>query len=200
MQCSRAASPCRPSLAAGFYSCVTSALRCGDRPHPACCHASVMTLSSSAPMTCAHPDTSIIVTELAMAGKMLSVEPTIDPTASVHDSKLGAYYRGRRAHDPARSRDGRLFLRRERRPDHLHHDRKILLDRGDDADQSGQSSDAARHRRRISPIAPAPIFRARATMPNSSHGGAAIASISAMTSGSATAPSCCRAAASAPAR
>ena len=36
-----------------------------------------------------------------MAGKMLSVEPTIDPTASVRDSKLGAYTRGRRADDPA---------------------------------------------------------------------------------------------------
>ena len=26
-----------------------------------------------------------------MAGKMLSVEPTIDPTAKLHDSRLGAY-------------------------------------------------------------------------------------------------------------
>src|SRR6201982_2483843 len=26
-----------------------------------------------------------------MAGKQLSVQPTVDPTASVHDSKLGAY-------------------------------------------------------------------------------------------------------------
>ena len=26
-----------------------------------------------------------------MAGKMLSVEPTIDPTAKLHESKLGAY-------------------------------------------------------------------------------------------------------------
>ena len=26
-----------------------------------------------------------------MAGKMLSVEPTIDPTAKVHETKLGAY-------------------------------------------------------------------------------------------------------------
>ena len=26
-----------------------------------------------------------------MAGKMLSVEPTIDPTAKLHDTKLGAY-------------------------------------------------------------------------------------------------------------
>ena len=42
-------------------------------------------------------------------------------------------------------------------------------------------------------------FPAKATMRNSSHGGAGTTSISAMTSGSGTAPSCCRAAASAPA-
>ena len=79
-----------------------------------------------------------------MAGKMLSVEPTIDPTRVGAREQARRLYRGRRAHHPARSHDGRLFLRRERRPDHLHHDRKVLLDRGDDPDQPGQSSDAPR--------------------------------------------------------
>jgi hypothetical protein len=31
------------------------------------------------------------ITEARMAGKMLSVEPTIDPTAKLHDAHLGAY-------------------------------------------------------------------------------------------------------------
>ena len=79
--------------------------------------------------------------------------------------------------------------------DHLHHDRKILLDRGDDADQSGQSSDAPGLAGAFHLPRQQPIFRARATMPNSSHGGASITSISAMTSGSATARSSCPAAA-----
>ena len=29
--------------------------------------------------------------EIRMAGKMLSVEPTIDPSAKLHDTRLGAY-------------------------------------------------------------------------------------------------------------
>jgi hypothetical protein len=29
--------------------------------------------------------------EVRMAGKMLSVEPTVDPSAKLHDSRLGAY-------------------------------------------------------------------------------------------------------------
>ncbi len=77
-----------------------------------------------------------------MAGKMLSTEPTVDPTASVRDSKLGAYTEVGARTILLEVDDGRLFLRRERRADHLHDDRKILLDRGDDADQPGQSPDA----------------------------------------------------------
>jgi hypothetical protein len=64
---------------------------------------------------------------MQMAGKTLSTEPTIDPTASVRESKLGAYTEV----------GARTFLRCERRPDHLHYDRKVLFDRGDDADQPG---------------------------------------------------------------
>ena len=40
----------------------------------------------------------------AMAGKKLSVEPTIDPTAKVNESQARRLYRSRRAHDPAGSR------------------------------------------------------------------------------------------------
>ena len=108
---------------------------------------------------------------------------------SVHDSQLGAYTEvGARTilHEVD---DGRLFLRRERRADHLHDDRKVLLDRGDDADQSGQSSHAPGLAGAFHLSRQQPIFQARATMPNSSHGGASITSISAMTSGSATARS-----------
>src|SRR5262245_2220100 len=47
-----------------------------------------MTLSSSALMTWpAH----IAHMEIQMAGKQLSVRPTVDPTASLRDSRLGAY-------------------------------------------------------------------------------------------------------------
>jgi phosphonate metabolism protein (transferase hexapeptide repeat family) len=48
-----------------------------------------MTLSSSALMTWALP--CIARMEIRMAGKALSVQPTVDPSASLHDSKLGAY-------------------------------------------------------------------------------------------------------------
>ena len=48
-----------------------------------------MTLSSSTLMTWPRPYRSRM--EIRMAGKQLSVEPTIDPTASVRESKLGAY-------------------------------------------------------------------------------------------------------------
>jgi phosphonate metabolism protein (transferase hexapeptide repeat family) len=37
-----------------------------------------------------HPLDRFLV-EIRMAGKMLSVEPTIDPTAKLHDTRLGAY-------------------------------------------------------------------------------------------------------------
>ena len=36
-----------------------------------------------------------------MTGKMLSVEPTIDPTAKLHETTLGAYCEVGAAHDPA---------------------------------------------------------------------------------------------------
>jgi hypothetical protein len=46
-----------------------------------------MTTSSSALMTWPCPT----ALELWMAGKQLSVQPTINPTASLRDCKLGAY-------------------------------------------------------------------------------------------------------------
>ena len=77
-----------------------------------------------------------------MAGKMLSVEPIVDPTAKLAETRLGAYCEVGARTILLDVDDGRLFLRRQRRPDHLHDNRKILLDRRDDADQSRQSSDA----------------------------------------------------------
>jgi hypothetical protein len=53
-------------------------------------HASVMLLSSRPPMTCA-PAPWVSLVEVRLAGKMLSVEPTIDPTAKLQETKLGAY-------------------------------------------------------------------------------------------------------------
>ena len=52
--------------------------------------------------------------------------------------------RNRCPHHPARRHDGRLLLRRQRRADHLHGDRQVLLDRGDDPHQSRQSPYASR--------------------------------------------------------
>ena len=50
-----------------------------------------MTLSSSPPMTSAAQDQDPSLVEARMAGKMLSVEPTVDPSAKLHDTRLGAY-------------------------------------------------------------------------------------------------------------
>jgi phosphonate metabolism protein (transferase hexapeptide repeat family) len=49
-----------------------------------------MLLSSSPPMTCTPKPLGVAV-EVRLAGKMLSVEPTIDPTAKLQDTRLGAY-------------------------------------------------------------------------------------------------------------
>src|SRR6202047_1544935 len=50
-----------------------------------------MTLSLSPLMTCRLLDQPGSLVEIRMAGKMLSVEPTVDPSAKLHDSRLGAY-------------------------------------------------------------------------------------------------------------
>ena len=126
-----------------------------------------------------------------MAGKMRSIEPTIDPTAKLQEVQLGSY-----------SEVG---------------SRTVLLDVvvGDysyvvndaqityttigkfcsiaaiDAHQSGQSPDAAL-RKPISLTAPARIFRARVTKLNSSRGDAAIECTSVTMSGSDTARLSCR--------
>ena len=42
-------------------------------------------------MTCVSPQPVVRLMRRQMAGKMLSVVPTIDPTASVRESKLGRY-------------------------------------------------------------------------------------------------------------
>src|SRR5258708_24262342 len=53
-----------------------------------------MTLSSSPAMTCSldvFSDRYPSLEDARMAGKMLSVDPTVDPSAKLHDVKLGAY-------------------------------------------------------------------------------------------------------------
>jgi hypothetical protein len=82
----------------------------------------------------------------------------------------------------------------ERRPDHLRHDRKILLDRGNDAESIRAITPCSGPSQAHFTYRASAYFPAKATMRISSNGGAGITSISAMTSGSGTAPSGCRAA------
>jgi UDP-3-O-[3-hydroxymyristoyl] glucosamine N-acyltransferase len=64
---------------------VTAPLRCGNRPHlrwpSRICHDIVIK-----PIE----DARLVLMDTNMAGNMLFVEPTIDPTASLRESKLGA--------------------------------------------------------------------------------------------------------------
>src|SRR5262245_56128948 len=129
------------SLTPVFYSYVTRVLRCGSCPRRAL----------------ASPKRHDIVIERPeRRGARYCLDENADgrqTTLSSTDHRCIGFvarvqarrlHRGRRPHHPAGSCDGRLLLCRERRADHLHHDRKVLLDRGDDADQSGQSPDVPR--------------------------------------------------------
>jgi phosphonate metabolism protein (transferase hexapeptide repeat family) len=86
MQCSNRVVLAR-SLKQAFNSCVTVALRCGDRPHDR------FPSSKRHDIVIKRPDDvrAHRPQGFQMAGKQLSVQPTVDPTASVRDSKLGAY-------------------------------------------------------------------------------------------------------------
>src|SRR3984893_6191587 len=53
------------------------------------CHAFVAVVITPTDDVHAHPLVSLV--EVRLAGKMLSVEPTIDPTAKLQEAKLGAY-------------------------------------------------------------------------------------------------------------
>src|SRR5260370_31586463 len=79
----------KPPLSSGFDSCVTARCSAAITHTSGGCHATVVTLSSMPSMT------SIrwigYSWKIRMAGKMLSVEPTIDPSARLHDTTLGAY-------------------------------------------------------------------------------------------------------------
>jgi hypothetical protein len=65
------------------------ALQCGNHPHlrrpTHTRHAFVVNAIDDV-----HPLDRLPV-EIRMAGKMLLVEPTIDPSATLHDTRLGAY-------------------------------------------------------------------------------------------------------------
>jgi hypothetical protein len=66
-----------------------SALHCGNHPHlrrlSRRCHDFVINhIDDVDPL-------DRFLVEIRVAGKMLSVEPTIDPTAKLHDTRLGAY-------------------------------------------------------------------------------------------------------------
>ena len=78
-----------------------------------------------------------------MAGKMLSTDPSDRPDRVERaDCQLGAYTEvGARTILLEVTMGDYSYVVNDV-ADHLHHDRKILLDRGDDADQSGQSPDA----------------------------------------------------------
>jgi len=104
MQCSRTRHG-KPWLTPVFYSCVTVALRCGNVPHlrakSSICHEDVIK----------HPDDVRALRSISLArgkfawpARCFRFEPTIDPTAKLHEARLGAFLRGRRrAHDFART-------------------------------------------------------------------------------------------------
>ncbi len=148
-------------------------------------------------MTCA-PNALVSLVEVRLAGKMLSVEPTIDPTAKLQEAKLGAYCEV----------GARTILLEVAMGDYSYvvNDAQITytkigkfcsiaaMTRINPGNHPMHRASQAHFTYRASAY-----FPARTTRPNSSNGGAVTTSISAMTSGSGTARSCCRAAASAPA-
>src|SRR5882724_6743945 len=79
-----------PWLSSGENSYVTITLRRGNRPHPALaspiCHDAVIKPSDDV-----LPRRSIEHIRESMAGKTLSVEPLVDPTAKLQETTLGAY-------------------------------------------------------------------------------------------------------------
>ena len=80
-----------------------------------------------------------------MAGKMLSVEPTVDPSANLHEVRLGAYCEvGARTILHEVTMDDYSYVVNDAQITYTS-DRKILLDCGDDPNQSGQSPHAAGH-------------------------------------------------------
>jgi hypothetical protein len=122
-----------------------------------------------------------------MAGKMLSVEPTVDPTAAVRDCKLGAYTEV----------GARTILLEVTMADYSY----VVNDAQITYTTIGKFCSIAamtrinpgnhpmhRASQAHSPIARVLTSPARATMPNSLPGAARITSISAMTSGLGTAP------------
>ena len=131
-----------------------------------------------------------------MAGKMLSVEPTVDPSAKLHDTRLGAYCEV----------GARTILHEVVMDDYSY----VVNDAQITYTTIGKFCSIAAMTR-INPgnhpmhrasqahltYAPVPISRERATRLSSSNGGAAIGSISATTSGLGMAPSCCQAVVSA---
>ena len=134
-----------------------------------------------------------------MAGKKLSVEPLVDPTAKLHEVKLGAYCEV----------GARTILQEVTMDDYSYvvNDAQITytsigkfcsiaaMTRINPGNHPMHRATQAHFTYRASAY-----FEGEATTPSSSPGGARITSRSAMTSGSATAPSCCRAATSAPAQ
>ena len=127
----------------------------------------------------------------SIAPKMLSSEPLIAPTAELRDCTLGHSTEVGARDPPARGGAWRLRLCGQRLRRGLHEHREVLLDCGDDPDQSGQSSDASRQPGAFT-IGPAPIFQVKPTRRIFSPGAAAIGSSSATTCGLDTAPSCYR--------
>jgi hypothetical protein len=94
-----------------------------------------------------------------MAGKMLSVELTVDPSAKPQTSGSAPCEVGAATIPHEVTMDDYSYVVNDAQITYTTIG-KISFDRGDDADQSGQSPHAA-GRRRISPIAPARIFGGR---------------------------------------
>src|ERR1700694_71099 len=118
-----------------------------------------------------------------MAGKMLLVEPTIDASAKLHDTRLGAYCEvGARTilHDVAM--DDYSYVVNDAQITYTSIGKFCSIAAMTRINPGNHPCTGPR--RRTSPIAPAHIFRKRPTRPSFSNGGAGVTSASAMMSGS----------------
>ena len=152
-----------------------------------------MILSSWPPMTCKSSISALIRSwNRTWPVKIFSVEPTIDPAAKLTMPGFGAYCEvGARTvlHDV--TMDDYSYVVNDAQITYTTIGKFCSIAAMTRINPGNHPMPGPR--RRISPTAPAPISPARRMRPNSSNGGADIGSGSAMTSGSGTAPSSCRA-------
>src|SRR3954452_19689043 len=79
-----------PPLTPALDTCVTRTLRCGDTTHLIPCSSPVIAPSRHCQQA-ARRETPALSFGCNMAAKALSVQPTVDPSAKLHEAGLGAY-------------------------------------------------------------------------------------------------------------